>query len=223
MLLRALLVLLVALNLGVAAWWIARPGPAETPRAEAPSGVPRLQLLSEVPQGTLPEPVPVLCMRFGPYAADDAQLAGARDHLSPRVMSVRTITESRAPASRWRVMLPPSADEDAAALVERLVAAGFGDVQPVREGPEAGSVALGLFGGEAAARAHRDRLVAAGFPAQVHADGGDRRWLVAGLDAAQALDVDVDALRAGARALQADAVDCDAPAAGPTDAAQGRR
>jgi hypothetical protein len=214
MLQRALLVLLVVLNLGVAAWWLARPEPGDARVPDAPSGIPGLQLLSEVPPAALPEPEPVLCMRFGPYALDDPTLAIAREHLEPRVLSVRTIPEATGPASRWRVMLPPSVDEDAGALVERLVASGFDDVQPVRDGPEAGSVALGLFGGESAARAHRDRLVAAGFPAQVQGDGGERRWLVADLDAAQAVDVDVDALRAGARALQAAAVDCDAPMSG---------
>ena len=52
--LRALIVLLVVINLGVAAWWAARaPAPA-APVAEAPAGVPRLQLLREAPRRALP-------------------------------------------------------------------------------------------------------------------------------------------------------------------------
>src|SRR5688500_9635417 len=49
---RALIVLLVILNLGVAAWWVRRtdpPAPASTPH---PRGVPRLQLVSETDAGT---------------------------------------------------------------------------------------------------------------------------------------------------------------------------
>ena len=48
---RALIVLLVILNLGVAAWWLLRadpPAPAPTPH---PRGVPRLQLVSETAAG----------------------------------------------------------------------------------------------------------------------------------------------------------------------------
>ena len=48
---RALIVLLVILNLGVAAWWLLRadpPAPASTPH---PRGVPRLQLVSETAAG----------------------------------------------------------------------------------------------------------------------------------------------------------------------------
>jgi hypothetical protein len=223
MLLRALLVLLVVVNLGVATWWILRPVPVPRPRPAAPAGVPRLQLLSEVPAAALPDPEPVLCLRFGPYAPGDEVLSEARARLAPLVLSVRSLDQRGDPGGRWRVMLPPAPAEDADALVERLVAAGFGDVQPVRDGPDAGSVALGLFGGEAGARTHRDRIGAAGFPAQVHADGGDRSWLVVGLDAAQAVDADTGALRAQAAALQVEEVDCESPLDGPLDGAAGRR
>ena len=47
MLARALIILLIAINLGVAIWWLLGPEPAATPAAEATPGVPRLQLLSE--------------------------------------------------------------------------------------------------------------------------------------------------------------------------------
>jgi hypothetical protein len=222
MLLRALLLLLVVLNIGVAAWWIARPMPPPRTAPDTPVGVPGLQLLSEVPADALPDPEPVLCLRLGPYAEDDERLAEARTQLEAVVLSARIVTERGGPPTRWRVMLPPTPDEDADALVDRLAAAGFDDVQPVRDGPEAGSIALGMFAGEAAANSHGDRLVAAGFAAQVHPDGGDRDWLVVGLDAAQAVDVDADALRSQAGALQAGAVDCDEPLGGPGDATPGR-
>ena len=47
MLVRALIVLLTALNLGVAAWWIARPAPPPPAEEKLPLGVARLQLLDQ--------------------------------------------------------------------------------------------------------------------------------------------------------------------------------
>ncbi|MBN7136626.1 hypothetical protein A7A76_17910 [Lysobacter enzymogenes] len=47
MLVRALIVLLTALNLGVSAWWIARPAPPPPAEEKLPLGVERLQLLDE--------------------------------------------------------------------------------------------------------------------------------------------------------------------------------
>lgn len=47
MLLRALIVLLLAMNLGVALWWVVRPLPGPPPAPEPAAGVPRLQLVSE--------------------------------------------------------------------------------------------------------------------------------------------------------------------------------
>lgn len=54
MLVRALIVLLTALNLGVAAWWIARPAPPPPAEETLPLGVARLQLADEGRRG---EPV----------------------------------------------------------------------------------------------------------------------------------------------------------------------
>lgn len=59
MLVRALIVLLTALNLGVAAWWIARPAPPPPPAEETlPLGVARLQLADEGKRGAVPPAAP---------------------------------------------------------------------------------------------------------------------------------------------------------------------
>ena len=47
MLIRALIVLLVVLNLGVAAWWLTRPAAPPAATVVEPEGIARLQLLSE--------------------------------------------------------------------------------------------------------------------------------------------------------------------------------
>ncbi|GAB3735313.1 SPOR domain-containing protein [Luteimonas pelagia] len=212
MLSRALLVLLVILNLGVAAWWIARPVPSPGAGPVQPDGVARLRLASEVPADARPPPPPepVLCLRVGPYTAD-MDIAASRARLAEVASAVRETVERGEAPTRWRVMLPPDAGAAPEDRIARLASAGFDDVQPVQTGEEAGSIALGLFSGEVAARAHRDRIQASGFPAQLHADGGETRWLLVAFDAAQAVDVDASALRARASALRAVEVPC-----GPT-------
>jgi hypothetical protein len=207
---RALLVLLVILNLGVAAWWLARPAASEPTLPAAHEGVPRLQLVGEAGQAA-PAPAaaaPAVCLRLGPYA-DTAELQRARLHLQSLAIDASVVRESREPVARWRVMLPPAAgEEDAEALAGRIAAAGFDDLHVVEQGPEAGSIALGLFTRDVAARMHRDALRAAGFDARLYPDGGDAQWLLVSLDAAQAQDLDERHLRAELGALRAETVPC---------------
>lgn len=74
MLIRATIVLLAVLNLGVAAWWLWRPAPVP-PAVEQPPGVPRLVLLEEIvpaaapPAATTPTRAP---SRSAASAADAA-------------------------------------------------------------------------------------------------------------------------------------------------------
>lgn len=212
MLPRALLVLLVVLNLGVAAWWLARPAATEPPPPATPEGAPRLELVGETGQA-VPAPAtaaPAVCLRLGPYA-ETAELQRARLHLQSLAIDASVVREVREAATRWRVMLPPPAgEEDAEAVAQRIGAAGFDDLELVEQGMEAGSIALGVFTREAAAQAHRDALRAAGFDARLYPEGGDAQWLHIALDAAQAQDLDERHLRAALGALRAEPVPCGA-------------
>lgn len=205
MTLRASLVLLVVLNLGVALWWALR---SDTPPATVealPSGIARLQLLSERPElrpATMAPPAsaapdtpapaqatstpapqapatPERCYSAGPFA-DTAALDAARAALAPMASRVRS-RELRENGGRgWRVYLPAAADRAAAdASAQRLRAAGFTDLVVVGDGAEANSVALGRFSTEARARAHAAALQAAGFAAKAEALGETRSryWL----------------------------------------------
>lgn len=58
MLVRALIVLLTVLNLGVAAWWIARPEPPPPAEEKLPLGVARLQLVDEGKRAAAPAAAP---------------------------------------------------------------------------------------------------------------------------------------------------------------------
>src|SRR5690606_7972556 len=179
--LRALIVLLVAMNIGVALWWALRPAPGPEPLPEPPVDVPRLQLVAEAGPGALqaaalnaanagvqadgplagPEQEAggdidlggLQCFSFGPWA-DAAAAAQALDALRPQALRVRG-REAATGASGWRVMLPPLPDREAAqAEVARLVDAGFNDHFIIAQGDEANAIALGRFSAEATARRH---------------------------------------------------------------------
>jgi SPOR domain len=225
--LRALIVFLVVLNLGVAAWWLLQPDAAPSVIEKAPSGIARLHLVSERPS-TRPAPVaetaalppetktaeesapppaaPERCVSFGPYA-DAAALAAAQTALRPFALRLRT-RETQAGGERgWRVYLPAAADRAAAnANADKLKAAGFTDLLVVGDGAEANSIALGRFSGEARAQQHAAALRAAGFEAKAEALGEARiaRWI----DVAIKADTDLAAARRASGTAQTRTVDC---------------
>lgn len=195
MLVRALIVLLLVLNLGVAAWWATRAPPTPPIPVEPPLGVARLQLLDEarprtpaaaggVPATTAatdataapvaPDfaalPSAQQCFAFGPFASR-ATADAAMAKLRPQVQSVSVREEAAPSAVRgWRVFLPPLASlAEAQATAQRIAAAGFDDFLVVREGTEANSVALGRYRNEESARKRAEALIAAGFPARTAA------------------------------------------------------
>jgi cell division septation protein DedD len=218
---RALIVLLVMLNLGVALWWATRvDATGDDAALEQPAGVARLQLASEAPAriATGPAPAPEdtgaversavpasgRCFTLGPFADADAASA-ARAALPATVLRVRQREAAPATAA-WRVMMPALADRDAAtAMAERLRQAGFRDLFVVADGAEANSIALGRFGGETAARRHVEALREAGFEAQAEAIGSARQhWL----DVAVADEAAAAGLRAVSGVARVDAIDC---------------
>lgn len=181
MLLRALLVMLVVLNAGVAAWWALRaPPPAATP-VELPGDVPRLELVADdvaPASSTSRAPAPAACYRYGPFRVERA-FDAARVAIAPDVLWTATGRQLASPPRAWRVVLPQPSREAAVATAARIGAAGFSDylVLPAG-GPDAHAIALGRYGGEAAARERARVLAAAGFPAVVEPIGGrEVLWL----------------------------------------------
>ena len=203
MLSRALLVLLIVINLGVAVWWLARAPAASSAAPPVPAGVPELQLLREA--GT-PAVAVRRCLKFGPFR-DPVLLASAQAQLQGLAIDRRVVAlPENAPApDTWRVLLPPAPDgRQARELAARIDGAGFDDYMVVADGPEANSIALGLFGTQAAARTRQAALQAAGFDAQVHPDGGESVFLGVAL----AGTADAARSRHQVGALRAEPVDC---------------
>ena len=198
MFLRALIVLLVVVNLGVAAWWATRAPPPMPAPAAQPAGVPRLQLLREAPRPVRVTPTPAVatpvapaqCHRFGPYASP-AALRRAYARVLSQVLRAESREVATGSASGWRVFMPPLASRvEAQAIVDRLTAAGIDDLMLVPDGAEANAIALGRYSSEAGARRRQAALAEAGFTAQVAPLGVDTEgWIHvgagAGFDAAR--------------------------------------
>ncbi|KAF1694616.1 SPOR domain-containing protein [Pseudoxanthomonas koreensis] len=92
-----------------------------------------------------------------------------------------TIQEEAVGATGYRVLLPPHPDrEQAQATADRIAAAGFQDFLVLRQGAEANAIALGSYRSRDTAERRATALRAAGFPAEVRAQGGSgtsRWWL----------------------------------------------
>lgn len=181
MLTRALLVLLLVLNAGVAAWWaLHAPTPAPTPPA-LPADVPTLELVgtasSAAPRAA--QPVAGLrCWRYGPFS-DPAAFDAARRAIAAEVAWTATAEQPTAPPRAWRVVLRQPDRATATATAARIGAAGFSDYLVLPEdGPDANAIALGRYRSESAARERAARLAAAGFAAVAEPVGGRTvRWL----------------------------------------------
>jgi cell division protein FtsN len=177
MILRALLVLLVVINLGVAAWWGSRAPPPQPRPAEMPAGVPRLQLLHESPRppaarataapATAATSTPTQCVSFGPYPTP-AALRRAHARVLPQVLRAQVREVASGQAAGWRVFLPPlSTRAEAQALAERMTTAGIDDLLVMSDGDQANGIALGRYRSEDTARRRQQDLQAAGFSVQV--------------------------------------------------------
>ena len=208
---RMLLVWLLVLNLGVAAWWTLHRAPAPSAAAALDPSVPTLELVTRsdtrvaatttpltdmpaAPVGTpavaAPEPAapaqpPVqVCASFGPYA-DAAAAAQARGLLQAAGAQVGLRQVGAVRAGRgYNVFLPPLASREAAlAMAERLRAAGVADLYVMGAGPDANRIALGRYGSEEAARRRQADLRGKGFEASAEPVGGEpaQAWLDARL------------------------------------------
>ena len=208
MILRAAIVFLLVLNIGIAAWWVsggnAMPAAATPP---PPAGVPGLRLVGEplapavraataaasaapvavaVPVQTPAKPAAVeQCLRFGPFA-DGAARDAARAALSAAGLAALPRDTPARSARGWKVHVPAFATRaEATAMGERIKAAGISDWYVMNEGDAANSIALGRYGGEEAARRREAELKAKGIPAVAEAlgDTAAQAWLDARLPA----------------------------------------
>lgn len=148
MLVRALIVLLIALNLGVAAWWIARPAPPAPPREQLPLGVARLRMVDE-PRSTAK-----------PQAVAPAKATAAA---APTASSPAPLPASAAPASSTPTTAaekPPTAPATTVATATPLPTTPAPTPAPIAPPPEAKPqcFSIGPFADTAAAAEARAKL-----------------------------------------------------------------
>lgn len=243
---RALLVLLVMLNAGVATWWLLRPAPPAPAPWVPPADVPRLQLLGEGP-GAAATVEPVAggagaevdpaertaaadalaqpagegvaaprCHSFGPFV-DAGSVAAAYAAVQPLgATGMRAREVVQAPRG-WRVVVAPQPDRAAAdALAAKIREAGFDDLLVVPSGDDANAIALGRYASEPSARQRESTLRAAGFQAQAQPLG--EVAVSRWLDVAAGPAFDAAAARAASAAAQARDIDC--TGVEPADAAR---
>lgn len=218
---RALIVLLLVLNAGVATWWVMRPPESPSRAPTQPAGVPRLRLLREAPKPPLPSiivaaaPAPTAapqttaatrCFAFGPFD-DDSSVDQARASLQAQALQLRVRPVPAITSKGWRVWLPPLPDRASAqALAARIKAGGFPDNYIVTDGPEANSIALGRYRNEAMAQQHATALQAAGFAAQ--AQSLDASAATQWIDIAASAAFDARRARDSIAAAQVRPLDC---------------
>ncbi|HEY0504260.1 MAG TPA: SPOR domain-containing protein [Lysobacter sp.] len=159
MLVRALVVLLLVLNLGVAAWWGLRTPPAPAAAVEPPLGVAKLQLAREVRP---PQPAPTAPAAAPPVAAATVAPAPTPPPVAPTTTAAATV-----PADARCFSVGPFADATAANRARELLLAVASPVVPREQ--RSGSSARGwrVYVPPAAspeeATAIAQRISAAGF------------------------------------------------------------
>lgn len=173
MLIRALIVLLVVLNLGVAAWWITQPPAAPPPAVGMPAGVPRLQLMKEAAAAATPSPaVTPVAASLDPaaIAAAPAPAPAAAAEVDPTPAAPATAAVVPAPAPTLApaqcFSLGPYADAPAAtaaALRVGKLATRLRNEQRPGRSASAYTVSLPPAADRQAAQAIAQRIDAAGF------------------------------------------------------------
>ncbi|ARO68672.1 SPOR domain-containing protein [Xylella fastidiosa subsp. pauca] len=169
MLVRALILVLVVLNFGVALWWRNQSAPkVPVPvAASSPVGVPQLELLPmiqvEKPKSldTPIHKVSTYCYNVGPFTSEaDARTVLATLGKDVDKGMIRALQSGD--SNNYRVVMSANDHASAQALAKRIVGAGFRDYYVLGN-----EVILGQYRNREGAKRMRADLAAAGFQANV--------------------------------------------------------
>ena len=179
MFIRLLLLLLLALNLGVAGWIAFGDHAPRQPSATAP-GVPELRLLSEQGDSEDAQSAEMSqapqravtgsdqCFSLGPFPTE-ADVRVALDALTPHVAGIQYRQEQATASRGWWVYLPALPDRDEALKVARQLSdKGVRDYYVVTAGDRQNTISLGLFHEPANAQRRHDAIEALGFKPVMH-------------------------------------------------------
>jgi len=214
---RAVLLLLLSMNLGVALWWLSRPAPERVELPATDAGVPGLLLLSEAEAagaaGEVAEapfdPGPdadELCLSIGPLLTQ-ADLRRAVGQLSPRVNRIQfRETVARVDRGYWVHLPAPGNREEALQLARQLSQRGLRDYYVVTAGERQNMISLGLFRELRNAETRQREVQAAGFDARMEARSDDQPqyWI----ELAAMPDFDWREAMGGYAGVQAEPIPC---------------
>lgn len=170
---RLLFLLLVAFNIGVAAWLAFGRAPAAALPPATDPGVPELKLLSER-AGALPVAPESRaarssdrCESIGPFPTQ-ADMRTAMQALTPHVPRIQYREEQTRQSRGFWVYLPALPTRDAALATARALSAkDVRDYYVVTAGDQQNTISLGLFHDSVNADKRRAEIAALGFAAQV--------------------------------------------------------
>ena len=181
MFLRVLFLLLLALNLGVAAWLYFAPPPRPADWTATDVGITPLVLLAEREPGggvaasaelaSAPESRGDVgrdhCVSIGPFPTQ-SDMRAAMNKLTSQVERIQ-YREARATQSRgYWVFLPAlESREQALGVARQLSAKGVRDYYVVTAGDQQNTISLGLFRDQANAERRRSEIASQGFAPQL--------------------------------------------------------
>lgn len=175
---RACAVLLLSMNLGVAAWWTWHPTANVLPAPATDPGVAALVMLSES-EAPLPvrDPEPGAnaasqysqCLSLGPFTTP-ADLRKAMNLLTPQVGRIQFREVAAVAVRGYRVYLPAAGNRAQALATARALAEhGINDYYVVTAGDQQDTISLGIFRDLVNARARHDAIAALGYEPTIDA------------------------------------------------------
>jgi cell division septation protein DedD len=179
MFVRALFMLLLALNLGGASWLLfANRPPSDVSVAATDPGVTRLELLAERDSGeaaelaSAPESPADLandqCRSFGPFPTQ-ADTRAAMNVLTPLTKRIRMREEHATQTRGYWVYLPAMPTREQALTTARTLSGkGVRDYYVVTAGDQQNTISLGLFRDQSNAERRRSEVAALGFTPKVN-------------------------------------------------------
>ncbi len=201
MFVRALFMLLLALNLGGACWLAFANRPAVDVAPATDPGVPRLELLAErdgddhAELASAPEsPADFAndqCRRFGPFPTQ-ADARSAMNTLTPLTKRIRMREEHATQTRGYWVYLPAMPTREQALSTARALAGkGVHDYYVVTAGDQQNTISLGLFRDQGNADRRRAEIAALGFVPKVNTRTEDLPvyWLDFALAGAEPADL----------------------------------
>ncbi len=174
MFLRALIVLLACMNLGVAIWWSTHRPPVVKLLPSTDPGVGSLTLLSESEPRPFPEAAELsvdpqaadpgaVCMSVGPFASA-AELRRAMNVLMPNVERIQFREVESVALRGYRVYLPAAGSRELALQTARTLSGhGITDYYLVTAGDQQNTISLGIFKELENAKKRHDAVAALGF------------------------------------------------------------